>query len=265
MKMPPFAPFPQPRATMNDNSWSTPFALDAGAYSVVGHVREHNEDAYVADGGLVAVADGLGGHNAGEHASRLAIDTLTACLLAARRAGRPPELRLIHEAFARANEAIVRDAEQRPERSGMGTTLTGGVIVDRKLLLGHVGDSRAWRLRGGCAERLTCDHTVVAQQVKAGLLRAEDAGTHPMRHVLSRCLGMCLDVEFDLLEVDAAGSDVFVLASDGLLPGIRDGELAALVDGLAAAAAARRLVETACARDGRDNITAAVLRCLPPA
>lgn len=249
---------------MSDDAWSTPFRLDAGATSIVGSVRDHNEDAACVhpDIGLVAVADGLGGHNAGERASGLAIEILEERLRTDRKEGRPPTVEALLAAFDAANERILADAQEHPERTGMGTTLTSIIVAEDRVLLAHVGDSRAWRIRDGVVEQLTRDHTVVSQQVREGILTEAQAETHPMRHVLSRCLGVQESIEVDLAEGDVSIDDIYVLASDGLCHGLTKEDVAEIVLASAAAAdSSEILVNTACGRDGQDNITAAVLIC----
>ena len=248
---------------MSDDAWSTPLRLDAGATSIVGSVREHNEDAACAhpDIGLLAVADGLGGHNAGERASGLAIKALEERLRNARTQGRPPSLEDLLAAYDEANAQILSDAQENPERMGMGTTLTSIIVTDDRVLLAHIGDSRAWRVRDGVVEQLTRDHTVVGEQVREGILTEAQAETHPMRHVLSRCLGVEDSIEVDLAEGDVAIDDIYVLASDGLSGLSREDIAQIVLTGAAAAESCQTLVDTACERDGQDNITAAVLVC----
>lgn len=249
---------------MSRDASTTPLTLTAGSHSVVGKVRKHNEDSALVEPtlGLFAVADGLGGHQAGERASQTAIQVLTATVREARRSGVPPTLDTVLEAFDRANAGIMEEARLHPDREGMGTTLTTVLAAGNTLLLGHVGDCRAWRIRDGGLEQLTHDHTVVGQQLRDGVLTAEEAEDHPMRHVLSRCLGVREELEVDLLEIDLAPEDVYVIASDGMLPGLDLEELAAVAREVEDPTdAARRLVDGACERDGSDNITAVVIRC----
>lgn len=249
---------------MSENAWSTPFEIDAGAHSVVGKVRDHNEDACLVDLalGLYTVADGLGGHQAGECASSLAVQVLRAQLSRACERGVAPTLDLLLEAFDRVNLAVVEDAGAHSDREGMGTTLTAALIHGRRLLLAHVGDSRAWRIRDGQIEQLTRDHTIVEEQVRAGALSEVDACDHPMRHILSRCLGIGDEVEVDLMEVDVAVGDVYMLASDGITPGCGRQDMVDLIrETPTAEAVAREFVSLACARDGKDNITAVVVAC----
>jgi serine/threonine protein phosphatase PrpC len=249
---------------MAHESWTTSLRVETGATSIVGSVRDHNEDAALAltELALVAVADGLGGHEAGERASALAVETLESRLRAAREAGRPAALEEIFDAFVEANAQILADAEANPERSGMGTTLTAAVVAGDRVLIGHIGDSRAWRIRDGQIERLTRDHTLVEDQLREGILTEEQADQHPMRHVLSRCLGMSEEIEVDLAEGDVAGDDIYVLASDGLLHGLTADDIEMIVRGNRdPEVSSQALVDSACEQNGQDNITAAVLIC----
>lgn len=242
----------------------TSLKIAAAACTDVGKVRQHNEDASLVDLGLnlFAVADGLGGHQAGERASQLAVETLGAVARDWQQRGEAVGVDVLLEAFDRANFEILDDAANRPERRGMGTTLTAALIDHDRLWLGHVGDSRAWRLRDGELMMLTHDHTVVAQQMREGILTAEDARHHPMRHVLSRCLGVRDELEVDLLELDVAAEDVYVLASDGLEPGVRPEDIASILsETVDPETVARQLVDRACDRGGQDNVTVVVVRC----
>lgn len=238
--------------------------VEGGLCSIVGKVRDHNEDSALVDEtvGVYAVADGLGGHQAGERASSLAVQILKEHLRAARTNGQDPSLENLLEAFDMANAEILRDAAEHPERAGMGTTLTAAVVEGSRLMIGHVGDSRAWRIRDGVVTQLTRDHTVVAQQVRDGIIDESDAASHPMRHILSRCLGVREELEVDLLEMDIDAGDVYVLASDGLEPGLTVDDLREVVtENDEPEIAARVMVNRACERDGHDNITAVVIAC----
>jgi protein phosphatase len=145
----------------------------------------------------------------------------------------------------------------------MGTTLTAMLFVSEGTFLAHVGDSRAWRIRDGKPEQITDDHSLVAEQVRDGSLTEEEARVHPSRHVLSRVLGFMADVTFDTMTVEVQANDLYVLASDGLERGLDADDIVRLVTAAPTAeSAARSLVQTACERDGGDNITAVVVRCL---
>jgi protein phosphatase len=252
---------------MSQEGWHSRLSIAAGSASIVGKVRDHNEDAELVldELHLYAVADGLGGHQAGERASSLAVVTLAEHLAAARLRDEPPSLDLILTAFDEANSAILQDTVEHPERAGMGTTLTAAVVTGERLLLGHVGDSRAWRVRDGVVTQLSRDHTVVGQQVRDGVLTEEEAATHPMRHILSRCLGVREELEVDLMEMDVDIDDVYVLASDGLEPGVTVEDIREVIaENPEPEVAALVMVNRACDRGGQDNITAVVVACREP-
>ncbi len=224
-----------------------------------GLVRPGNEDAFVCGRRVFAVADGLGGHVAGEVASRVALGPVEAldgddrdCAGLAR---------ALPQAVRDGNRAVIADAEEHPERFGMGTTLTAGVVCGAAVHLAHVGDSRAYLLRPDQGLRqLTTDHTPVAEAVAAGLLSPDDAAVHPERNVLSRVLGLDPHVE-----VDAPGpeplqpGDRLLLCSDGLTEVVRDDEIAAvLAEHHEPAAACDALIAAALAGGGPDNVTVVV-------
>jgi len=145
---------------------------------------------------------------------------------------------------------------------GMGTTLTALIVKDGSYLIGHVGDSRALRVRDGVIQQLTDDHSIVAAQVREGGMTEEEARSHPMRHVLSRCMGCEPDPEVDVLSGEVKDGDIFVLGSDGLTGALPADLMADTVNAAAdAAAASKDLVELAREKDGSDNITAVVVRC----
>ncbi len=243
----------------SDTAWD----IDYGCYTDVGRVRQRNEDAAKVspDIFLYAVADGMGGHRAGDRASRIAVQTLHDYLSDADSSDESAE-DTVRAAFRTANRSIIEDASGRPDRMGMGTTLTALIVNDGGYLIGHVGDSRALRVRDGSIEQLTEDHSIVAAQVREGGMTEEEARNHPMRHVLSRCMGCEPDPEVDVLSGEVEDGDVFVLGSDGLT-GALGVELMAetIVAASDAATASKDLVELAREKDGSDNITAVVVRC----
>ncbi|MCH7825553.1 MAG: Stp1/IreP family PP2C-type Ser/Thr phosphatase [Acidobacteria bacterium] len=243
----------------SDTAWD----IDYGCYTDVGRVRQRNEDAAKVspDIFLYAVADGMGGHRAGDRASRIAVQTLHDYLANADSGDESAE-DTVRAAFQKANRSIIEDASGRPDRMGMGTTLTALIVNDGGYLIGHVGDSRALRVRDGSIEQLTEDHSIVADQVREGCMTEEEAQNHPMRHVLSRCMGCEPDPEVDVLTGEVQDGDVFVLGSDGLT-GALGVELMAetIMAASDAATASKDLVELAREKDGSDNITAVVVRC----
>ena len=230
-----------------------------------GRVREHNEDAFRIDSerGLFVVADGMGGHAGGEVASALAVEAIFEALLEGRaRETEPGAAEALQAAIELANNAIYRDARENPERKGMGTTLTLLSWDRRRLHLGHVGDSRAYRLRGDELTQLTRDHTWVDMQVRAGVLSRQEAEHARMRHVLVNSLGTQLWIKPDIVPVDVEPKDRFLLCSDGLSDLVdRDGLRDILAGHGTIGETARRLVEQANAAGGRDNITAVVIDC----
>lgn len=243
----------------SDIAWD----IDYGCYTDVGRVRQRNEDAAKVspDLFLYAVADGMGGHRAGDRASRIAVQTLHDYFSEDDGAPQPDEDSL-RAAFMAANRNIIEDASGRPDRMGMGTTLTALIVKGKHYLIGHVGDSRALRIRKGAIEQLTDDHSIVAAQVREGGMTEEEARSHPMRHVLSRCMGCEPDPEVDVLSGEIRDGDIFVLGSDGLTGAIGEELMAETVGAAAdAAEASKHLVELAREKDGSDNITAVVVRC----
>lgn len=240
---------------MADTSWSSAAVSDRG------RVRDSNEDSALElpDRGLFAVADGMGGHAAGEVASRLAVETLEERLSAD---DSLPSAEQLTGAVRGANRSILRDADENPERSGMGTTLTALALeADGRWRIGHVGDSRAYLYRDGELRQLTTDHSWVGRRVASGELTREEARRHPMSSVLERALGTSRDVEVDLEEGRAEAGDLFLLCSDGLSDMLPHDELESLLapDG-DPAEAADHLVSAANRAGGRDNVTVVLVR-----
>ncbi|MFM7224281.1 MAG: Stp1/IreP family PP2C-type Ser/Thr phosphatase [Actinomycetota bacterium] len=224
-----------------------------GSATDVGRVRANNEDAFLVDDehGCYAVADGMGGHLGGEVASATAIETLRAAV-----AGNAP----IDEAIGRANTAVLAKAATDPALTGMGTTLTGLTVADGAVVIGHVGDSRAYLVRDDAMRLLTDDHSLVGEMIREGRLTVEQAAVHPQRSVITRCLGSIPDVAVDVIALPVVAGDRIVLCSDGLTTMIGDDEILALagVD-VEPDEIARRLVAAACAAGGEDNVTVVVV------
>jgi PPM family protein phosphatase len=220
------------------------------AVTDAGRRRRRNEDAYVLQPPLFAVADGMGGAQAGEIASRIAASVLRD---AGGRQGEEAVVSLIQEANRRVYEAAARDEA----RSGMGTTITAALVEDGTVRIGHVGDSRAYRIRDGRLEQLTDDHSLVAELVRSGRLSQEEAEVHPQRSVITRVLGSDPEVDVDTFAVEAQPGDVFMLCSDGLTSMVDDRTILGLVEGDRSnlERAARALVDAANKGGGEDNIT----------
>jgi serine/threonine protein phosphatase PrpC len=217
-----------------------------------GRKRRRNEDAYVIAPPLFAVADGMGGAQAGEIASKLAAtaleDTDSGSL-----SGRERVVSLIQEANTRVYERSNAD----PSASGMGTTMTVALVEGREVTIGHVGDSRAYVARDGRLEQLTEDHSLVNELMKSGKLSPEEAETHPQRSVITRALGTDPDVDIDAFTVEAQMGDVFLLCSDGLTTMVDDDDILGLLEKYRndLDRVTKSLVAAANRGGGEDNIT----------
>lgn len=228
----------------------------------VGRVRARNEDALLQQPlrGLAAVADGMGGHAAGDVASRIAVDILDD---RTRDLGDDPAGALA-EAIHAAHEAILKAALADSELQGMGTTLTALRVHEQDgCVIAHVGDSRAYRWRGDTLEQLTRDQTWVQEQVEAGTLSEERARNHPFSSILTGALGIeGQDIEVQIVEPDCEPGDTFLLCSDGLIARLTDDEVLAVLRAHAddLDAAAHALIDAANEAGGPDNITVALVR-----
>ncbi len=240
----------------------------------VGLLRTHNEDCFAVDDReqVYVLADGMGGHNHGEVASRIAVNTIREYLAKALDnndstlpLGYDPSLqrhshclkRSIHSAHDKVLKAIREDGSLL----GMGTTVVTAMHQDDVLTIAHVGDSRGYRLRGGRLELLTQDHTWVNEQVVAGYLSEEQAKSHPLKNVVTRALGGDSEVVVDVLETEAQAGDLFVLCSDGLTTMLSDEEIhERLVASSSLEEICRRLIHDANARGGFDNITVVLMQ-----
>ncbi len=217
-----------------------------------GRVRRRNEDTFVLDPPLFAVADGMGGAQAGEVASRLAAAVFREYHDADRLA---PDER-VQAIIQEANRRIYERARTDSNVSGMGTTVTAALLTGGRVILGHVGDSRAYRIRDGELEQLTDDHSLVGDLMRSGRLTPEEAEAHPQRSVITRALGTDPEVDVDTTSVDVEPGDLFLICSDGLTTMVGDDDILGI---LAAAPtlddAARELVRAANTGGGEDNVT----------
>ena len=249
------------------------FGIRLGSLTHVGMKRSGNEDSYCALVGpnsppgtdaLLAVADGMGGHQSGEVASALAIQELVSRLSSDGTGdstlpgggGREALMqRVVQEANAEVNRAATR-----PETRGMGTTLTSAVLAGPDLFVAHVGDSRAYLLRKGKLRQITQDHSWVAEEVARGALTPQQARDHPRKNVLTRALGIAPTVQVDTMRVDAEDGDVFLLCSDGLNSLVTDDEIGLALSKEDPQEACQSLVERANSLGGHDNITVVITR-----
>jgi PPM family protein phosphatase len=241
--------------------------LAVAARSDVGIVRSGNEDSYFADAnghrGLFIVADGMGGHAAGEVASEMAVQILTRELGGLRGVAGSDVVKLMERALKRTNAAIYERTLAEIDKQGMGTTASVLVISRGRYLIGQIGDSRVYLLRDGNLRQITKDHSYVQEQVDAGFLTPEQARYHPYSNVITRCVGAGETVEPDVYSGEVRVGDLFLVASDGLTGMVDDRRLQQLL--LARVAPDRlihALISEANGRGGLDNITAIVVQVL---
>jgi PPM family protein phosphatase len=223
----------------------------SSAASDTGRKRRRNEDAYVCQPPLFAVADGMGGAQAGEIASRLAAGTVKGDEVGG--SGESRVVELIQEANRRVHQRSMED----PNASGMGTTLTLALVEDGIVSIGHVGDSRAYLVRDGRLEQLTEDHSLVAELMRSGKLSAEEAESHPQRSVITRALGTDPDVDVDTFAIEPKVGDLFLLCSDGLTSMVEDDAILDLVERHRSdlERLIHALIQAANKGGGEDNIT----------
>jgi protein phosphatase len=244
--------------------------IETASLTDVGRQRSNNEDSFLywepdsdedflRKGRLAVVADGMGGYEGGQEASRLAVETVRSVYDDF--FGGAPQDTLV-KAFESAHQNIQRFAVDHPQFYGMGTTCTALSIVDRQLCFAHVGDSRLYLIRAESISRLTRDHSYVGRLVESGLVRSEDAESHPQRHILTAALGSGRDVVPHIPEqcIPLEEGDILLLCTDGLWGVVGDPDLARVARGNPPADACQKLVQMALDRGGPDNITVLVLR-----
>jgi serine/threonine protein phosphatase PrpC len=248
------------------------------AVTDVGRKRKGNEDSLFANAndGLFIVADGMGGHAAGEVASRVAVEAINefVCLTS-----RDNEItwpfglddtisydgNRLKTAVRYANEKVLDAMRQQAEYEGMATTVVAALITNHRVNLAHVGDSRIYLARDGALHQLTSDHSWVNEQIQNGIISPDQARTHPLRNVVTRALGGKSDIEVDIQDFEAREADVLLLCSDGLTTMLPDEEIARCVEEAASDVerAAHDLVAAANERGGEDNITVLLIRFEP--
>jgi protein phosphatase len=241
--------------------------LSVAAGTDVGRVRSGNEDNLHAeadqDRGIFIVADGMGGHAAGEIASEMAVQTVARELAPLRDLESAETRTRVMEAIRKANDAIYKRTITESEKQGMGTTVSALVLARSRYMIGQVGDSRIYLLRGGTLTQLTKDHSYVQEQVDAGFLTPEQARYHPYSNVITRCVGANASVEPDVLTGDVEPGDVFLLASDGLTGMVDDaGLLQLMTQKSTPIKMVDAMITAANRKGGLDNITAIVVQVL---
>jgi len=236
--------------------------------SDVGRKRERNEDAFLVDEslGLFVVADGMGGHAGGDVASRLAVETLAGALRAARAEPDGPfDVRvplpesplpdLLRRGVEASCAAIYRRAQEDPDLAGMGTTVTALLLRGTDAFFAHVGDSRAYLIRGELVQQISEDHSFVNEQVKAGVITAEEARFSRYKNIITRSVGFESEVLVDLMGLVAEPGDFFLLCSDGLANLVEDEEIGDALRSLPLEEVPQALIDLANERGGDDNIT----------
>ncbi len=242
----------------------------------VGRRRKDNEDAFLVDEelGLFVVCDGMGGHAAGEVASARTLEVVRDYVRAHRGvmdalasdptpAHRAAAVQLVERAIQAASADVYRLAQDDPEKRGMGTTCVALVLGGERAVIGHVGDSRIYLVRGGQAHRLTEDHTLVQAQLKQGVITRDQAETSPYRNVITRAVGIQESVPVDTLLTDVLPGDLYILCSDGLHGYIEDDETQAVLTRDAPDELPAKLIELANDRGGKDNITVIAVHAQP--
>lgn len=234
--------------------------VTSAAGSNVGLVRSGNEDSFLCRHPLYVVADGLGGHAAGEVASKMLVDQLADLDLAVDEADAEAAGQRLADGIRQANTHIREAAEAEPERAGMGTTATAAVAVGDRLCFAHVGDSRAYLVRDGTLRRVTEDHTPVQRAVRDGVLTPEDALRHPSRHVLAQAVGLDEDVDVDTPVIELASGDRVIVCSDGLTDPVPDDRMQQIIKEFASPQeAVDGLITAALHGGGPDNVTIVVI------
>ena len=252
--------------------------IDFTEITDTGRVREHNEDAIGSDPdiGLMVLADGMGGYNAGEVASGIAIDIVRD--LATEGAGRENrdevdphsgmmrQSIVLRDAVYRANKIIFQTAQSQTHCEGMGTTIVAAMFYDNKISIAHVGDSRAYRLRGGAFEQLTMDHSLLQELVDRGFYSHEEAQRSTNRNYVTRALGVEPTVEVEVHEYEVLQDDVYLLCSDGLPDMVEDEDIHLTISTFNASldVVGKQLIELANDHGGRDNVSVMLAQVLAP-
>jgi len=243
--------------------------LEVATATHPGMVRSHNEDSIAADAGigLAVLADGMGGYNAGEVASGIAVELIRAEMKTALTSGASTlngngAESLINEQAVRANSAIYQAAQSQPQYSGMGTTLVIALWHDNQMSVGHVGDSRLYRLRGTEFEQVTRDHSLLQEQIDSGMITREQARHSQNKNLVTRAVGIDPQVEAEVHTYAVQPGDIYLLCSDGLSDMVSDEDIQLTLSSLQAnlSLAAQQLVQQANDNGGRDNVSVILVR-----
>ena len=248
-------------------------ALEVATSTDPGMVRSHNEDSIGTDAeiGLAVLADGMGGYNAGEVASGIAVAMLTTEMKQALESHDPHALdssgetlaeKFVRENSAKANAAIYQTAKSQPQYSGMGTTLVVALFFDNRMTVGHIGDSRLYRLRQDVFEQVTRDHSLLQEQIDSGMITKEQARYSQNKNLVTRAVGIDPDVETEIHTYSVQPGDIYLLCSDGLSDMVQDEDIHSTLSTLQSnlPLAAQQLVQLANDCGGRDNISVILVR-----
>ena len=250
--------------------------LEVASATDPGMVRSHNEDSVAADAanGLVVLADGMGGYNAGEVASGMATTVIITEMQQAlgkvqpyqvdEKTKQPVAARLVREQILKANTSIYQAAQSQPQYAGMGTTLVTCLFYDNKVLVAHLGDSRLYLCRGGKFSQVTRDHSLLQEQIDSGLITPEQAKHAQHKNLVTKALGIDPSVEPEIHEYPAQPGDIYLLCSDGLCDMVTDEDIGMAVTTLAGnlKLCAEQLVQMANDNGGRDNVSVILVRVL---
>jgi serine/threonine protein phosphatase PrpC len=245
-------------------------ALEVATATHPGMVRSHNEDSIAADAdiGLAVLADGMGGYNAGEVASGIAVELIRTEVKKAVSEAKPEDLNgngvetLLSQHAERANAAIYQAAQSQPQYSGMGTTLVVAMWHDNQISVGHIGDSRLYRLRGSNFEQVTRDHSLLQEQIDSGMITREQARHSQNKNLVTRAVGIDPQVEAEVHTYGVEPGDVYLLCSDGLSDMVSDEDIQLTLSSLQTnlPLAAQQLVQQANDNGGRDNVSVILVR-----
>jgi PPM family protein phosphatase len=249
-------------------------SLEIASHSDAGMVRSHNEDSIAADAskGLVVLADGMGGYNAGEVASGMATTVLVTelqHLLEERsphevdvESGLPLAQRLLREQIAKTNTSIYQASQSQPQYAGMGTTLVVALFYDNRMTVAHIGDSRLYRLRGDEFKQITRDHSLLQEQIDSGMITPEQAKMSQNKNLVTRALGIDPTVEPEIHDYETQPGDIYLLCSDGLCDMVSDDDMGMVLQTLSSnlKLCAEHLVQMANDNGGRDNVSVILVR-----
>jgi len=249
-------------------------ALEIISLTNPGMVRSHNEDSVASDAtcGLVVLADGMGGYNAGEVASGIAVSVVATEICQRLQEANPIDrdeksgdelgVALLRDNIRKANLSIYQAAQSQPQYSGMGTTIVAGLFYDNSVVVGHVGDSRMYRLRDGVLETITRDHSLLQEQIDSGMISIEDARLSKNKNLVTRAVGIDADVVPEIHVHGVQVGDIYLLCSDGLNDMVEDGDIESTLYAMQGnlALAAEQLIQQANDNGGRDNVSVILIK-----